>query len=325
MNNFMEPIRIELPLGIMFPSVNCYLVPGDQLTLIDAGWGTAQTWSLFQKKINSHGFEVKDIDQIIITHEHPDHIGLINRIRESADATLAVPRAIKNHFLNPKVTAKQECDFTLQLFHSFGFPEADWPLVTQYFEALQFAAEVDPHQSINFFDNGDTLSIGNLQWEVLHTPGHSPTQFVFIQKDQKRIFSSDMLLPLAPMPIIAQDPTNPQQPTHPLPDLIASLKRLKSYDLQKVYPGHGPAFTNANAIIDRQLARIHMRQLECLATIEAGATTPYQVNRKMYPQQVMPPDFSGMYMVMGYIDLLVKEEKINRTTTENGMIRLSPV
>lgn len=50
MEEIIEPIQIELSLGIMFQFVNCYLIPGEQLTLIDCGLDSDENWIDFQKK-----------------------------------------------------------------------------------------------------------------------------------------------------------------------------------------------------------------------------------------------------------------------------------
>ena len=53
----IEPIRIELSLGLMFQTVNCYLIPGDQLTLIDCGLYSEENWNHLKERINAHGYK----------------------------------------------------------------------------------------------------------------------------------------------------------------------------------------------------------------------------------------------------------------------------
>jgi glyoxylase-like metal-dependent hydrolase (beta-lactamase superfamily II) len=119
---------------------------------------------------------------------------------------------------------------------------------------------------------------------------------VFLQKEEKRLVSGDMLLPVAPMPIAYDDPSQPGQPIRALSQLLQSFERLRAFEIQTVYPGHGKVFSDANAMIDKQLARIKMRK------------------------QMMPPDFSGMHMVLGYLDLLEEEGLIEKRLDENGVM-----
>lgn len=310
MKEIIEPIRIEIPLGIMFQSVNCYLIPGKQLTLIDCGLYSQSNWGIFQKKIKEHGYKVDDIEQIIITHEHRDHIGLLPEIIANSNAIVRVPKMIKEWFSQPDKKNKEEINFTKELFTSLRFPEEVLKEVFNYIEKVKENKKFENLDRFEFFEEGDFLEIGNTQWEVLNTPGHCPSQFVFLQKEQKRIFGSDMLLPIAPMPIKVENPNEKGQPVKGLVDLLNSFERLQTFNIQTVYPGHGSVFTDANAMIDKQLDRMEMRKEECYDCIKSGLNTLYHINRKMYSFQKIPPDFSGLFMVLGYIDLLEQEEKI---------------
>jgi len=311
-----DPIQIEIPLGIMFQTVNCYLIPGEQLTLIDCGLYSEENWKLFQEKIKTHGFEVKDIEQIIITHEHRDHIGLLPEIMEQSNAVVRVPKAIEDWFARPHEMREHLNRFNKKLFSTLGFPKKVLAQVFQFAEMIKMERKIEKMDRFHCFKEGDFMKIGNTEWEVLNTPGHSPTQFVFLQKEEKRIFGSDMLLPIAPMPIKVKDSNQP------LVDLLHSFERLKTFNIETVYPGHGKIYSDANAMIDKQLARIEMRKEECFGAIKDGCKTPYEINRKMYPYQSIPPDFSGMFMVLGYIDLLEEASRISKTINEDGFITL---
>ncbi len=317
MEKIKSPIRIELSLGIMFQSVNCYLVPGKVLTLIDCGLDSEENWQTFQKKLNENGYQVADIKQVIITHEHIDHIGLLPRILEKSEATIRIPKMIEGWFSRPTEMKEAYLQFKKKLLSNLGFPKDIEQQAIRFIEEGRSYKKVDDLHRFETFEEGDILHFGNTQWEALNTPGHCPTQFVFLQKKQKRIFSGDMLLPIAPMPIVTEDPNNPDQPIRALKELQLSFERLKKYQIQQVYPGHGLEFTDANSIIEKQQARMQMRKNECYGAIKNGHQTPYEINRAMYPYQMMPPDFSGLYMVLGYLDLLEEEGRIQKETINN--------
>lgn len=319
----IEPFRIEIPLGIMFQTVNCYLIPGEQLTLIDCGLYSEENWDLFQKKINDLGYQIKDIEQVIITHEHSDHIGLLPEIMAHSNAIVRAPKVIEGWFSQPTEMKKRQGDFNKKIFSTVGFPQKIYNQVLQFVEMTKLGRQIQEMDRIHFYEAGDFLRIGNTEWEILNTPGHSLTQYVFLQKQEKRIFGSDMLLPIAPMPILMENPNKKDEPVQPLIDLLHSFERLKKYNIQTVYPGHGETFQDANQMIDKQLARIQMRKEECYEAIKNGLISPYQINRKMYPYQFIPPDFSGMYMILGYLDLLQNEGRILKSHDKNGSMVFS--
>lgn len=312
MQNKIEPIRIELTLNIMFPSVNCYLIPGEQLTLVDCGAGTEENWISLQEQLNQHGYQVKDIDQVIITHEHLDHIGLLPQLLEHSKAIIRVPKMTQAWFANPKETADDYLKFVKKLYATVGFPKSLEEQAYDFISHMRNYPKIDDLQRLEYFEEGDVLEIGNTKWEAMNTPGHCPTQFVFVEESQKSIISGDMLLPIAPMPIVTEDPQNAGHPVRALRNLLDSFERLKVFNFEKVYPGHGPVFSDTNTIIDKQLTRIQMRKAACLEAIQSGLNTPYQIVQKMYPYQTMPPNFSGLHMVLGYVDLLEEEGKVTR-------------
>lgn len=319
----IEPIRIEMSLGLMFQTVNCYLIPGDQLTLIDCGLYSEENWKHLKERINAHGFQLNDIEQIIITHEHRDHTGLLPEVMAHSNAIVCAPKAIEGWFAHPEKMKAKQAGFNAKLFNSLGFPQKILEQVSWYFENEIMGRQIEEMDRFHFYEEGDTLRIGVEDWEVLNTPGHCPNQFVFLQKEQRKIFGSDMLLPITPMPIVVEDPNQPGKPTRSLHDLLKSFGRLLKFDFKTVYPGHGPVYVDANVMIEKQLARIEMRKEECFEAIHAGHKTPFEINRKMYPYQNMPPDFSGMFMVLGYVDLLEEEGRINKELVGKGTVNLS--
>lgn len=310
--------RIELPLGIMFPTVNCYLIPGEQLTLIDCGFNTEEAWEVFQLKLKELGYQVTDIEQVVITHEHEDHIGLLTLILAHSDAIIRAPKMIEEWFKQPHVISKRYQEFTKNIISTLGLPKEK---LQQSYQYLEYAGAVNTVSEINrfeFYEAGDTLRFGGKDWEVLNTPGHCLSQMVFHQQEENWLLGSDMLLPITPMPIIEPHPNQPKESTRALKLLLHSFERLKALDIQMVYPGHGPAFPNANAIIDQQLARIQMRKEECFEKIASGASTPFDICQEMYPHQSIPPDFSGLFMILGYTDLLQEEGRIVRQYAPDG-------
>ncbi|MEL6256858.1 MAG: MBL fold metallo-hydrolase [Bacteroidota bacterium] len=312
------PIRIELPLGIMFQSVNCYLMPGEALSLIDCGLYTSDNWNLLQEELNKQGYQISDLEQIIITHEHRDHIGMLPEIMANSEAKIFAPKAIQGWFEQPNKMDREEYIFTQKLFETIGFPDEILRKTHQFFDNREVARKIEDLDRIQYVEEGDKLQLGTTSWEVLNTPGHCPAQHIILEDGSERTFGSDMLLPIAPMPIPVKGKGELDPAQGALASLLKSYERLKGFEIKDVFPGHGPIFSGANGVIDRQLARIEMRKEECYEAIKHGLTTPYQVNRKMYPYQETPPDFSGLYMVLGYLQLLQLEGRVRKIEQESG-------
>jgi glyoxylase-like metal-dependent hydrolase (beta-lactamase superfamily II) len=143
-------IQIELSLGLMFQTVNCYLIPGDELTLIDCGVNSEENWKTLNEKFEENGFKIEDLDQLIITHEHPDHIGLLPQIIEHTNAIVKAPRAIKKWFFQPKESIQERKEFLFKMFHAIGFPEKILKQTQQYFNLLGDGKKIEEENRFEF-------------------------------------------------------------------------------------------------------------------------------------------------------------------------------
>ena len=91
----------QLKLPIPMPDstlghVNAYLVQGDSgYLLVDSGWNTDEVFDSLQKQLAEIGAEIKDIIRIVVTHIHPDHYGLVGRLKQLCQAEFAMHQVEK--------------------------------------------------------------------------------------------------------------------------------------------------------------------------------------------------------------------------------------
>jgi len=111
-------------------------------------------------------------------------------------------------------------------------------------------------------------------------------------------------------------PNQPRQPS--LPIYLESLARCEALDIDVVYPGHGEPICDHRQLIQKQRGRIHQRKAEALTLVQAGYHTAYDLMNQMYAHY--PPAFrvAGLWMLIGYLDLLQAEGKIS-VKTVNGV------
>src|SRR4051812_31399405 len=77
--------KITLPTPFPVGNVNVYLIKGERLTLVDAGVKTEESWSLLSKQMAELNLTPDDIEQVVLTHHHPDHTGMLDFFPESLD------------------------------------------------------------------------------------------------------------------------------------------------------------------------------------------------------------------------------------------------
>jgi hypothetical protein len=83
-------------------------------------------------------------------------------------------------------------------------------------------------------------------------------------------------------------------------------------DIGRVYPGHGEIMDNYREVIVSQRGRIHKRKQQCLALIQEGTHTLYDLLNAMYNHYPVQARLSGLGMLVGYLDLLLAEKAVER-------------
>jgi len=170
-----------------------------QAALIDPGGDVSLLQSIIEEK-------KLDLTQIWLTHGHLDHVGGAEEINSISNAVIIGPHKDDLFLLT---SLDEQADM-------FNFPKSK---------------EFTPSK---FLDEGDTLSLGEETFEVLHTPGHTPGHIVIINHNSKTVWVGDVLF--------KQSIGRTDFPRSSYAELIDSIK-TKLFSLSGDYqfvPGHGP-------------------------------------------------------------------------------------
>lgn len=95
--------KITVPTPFAVGDVNVYLIKGDRLTLVDAGVKTEQAWESFNVQMGDIGLSPADIEQVILTHHHPDHVGMLDFLPDTLE--------VYGHHLNERWIQPTEAFF----------------------------------------------------------------------------------------------------------------------------------------------------------------------------------------------------------------------
>ena len=191
--------KIVIPRG----STNCYICgeEGGMGAVIDPGASPQKIMKAIDK-------EDIEINKIIITHGHFDHIGANEFIKEKTGAEILIH--------------KNENDFLVDSAKNLS---------------IHMGSEVTSPPADILLEEGEIINIGNLDLEVIFTPGHSPGGISLYNNKNNVLFSGDTIFKMG---IGRSDfPTSDQNL------LYQSIedKLLKLDEDTKVYPGHGQKTT----------------------------------------------------------------------------------
>ncbi|MBK3478374.1 MBL fold metallo-hydrolase [Pseudomonas sp. MF6751] len=173
----MEVNNLSLPLPT---SVNAYLInTGEKLVLVDVGTGAlhGETLGKMMKNLNASGYKAEQVDEIYLTHLHPDHVGGL-----VAQDKIAFPNAIVR-------VEKEEVAFWLNEETKRQAEEKD----KRFFDAA--ITSLKPYEmagKLKTFEGEKELTQGISAIETRgHTPGHSV--FAVESKGKKMVILGDMI------------------------------------------------------------------------------------------------------------------------------------
>lgn len=313
----MEPKRIELPTGLGVGPVNAYLFTHPEVVLVDAGIKTEECWAALVDGLAVHGVSPTDIARVVITHPHVDHYGLAARITNESDAMVWIADLGAPWILADAGMWRQRLSYYRDDFLShIGLPDDLVEGALAGMQALEKRADPVPAERMVTFRANGVLQMGGSAWQVLHTPGHASMQTVFYQPETRQLLSADMLLAITPTPVVEQPPPGATGRIPALPQFMRSLAMLDELAIDHVYPGHGRPFGDHRRVIRRQRDRIRQRKGECLEYVRQGQSTIPELLESMYAHQPPGSRTVGLWMLVGYLDLLVDDNLVRQNEVD---------
>lgn len=237
MNKWDEIVEVPLPLPFELKIIKSYVIHGkDGVTIIDAGLKTEDTlraWELVQER---DGWGWKDVQQIVLTHYHPDHYGLAGTIQEWSGAPVLVS---EKDYEQADLFFSSASNMPEEMARFFGKHGLDNDLVNKIPKLLRsYSGWVEPHPKPTFIQEGDRIYFGEKEYQVYHTPGHADGHLSFYDAERQWLLGGDFLLPR----ITPNISLWPKCSTNPLKTYLATLDKMENLPVKKVFPSHGSAF-----------------------------------------------------------------------------------
>jgi glyoxylase-like metal-dependent hydrolase (beta-lactamase superfamily II) len=295
-------LRAQLPTPFPVGPVNCYLLPEDPVTLVDPGMVIPESMAMVEGLLGSAGLSVAEVDQVVVTHGHPDHYGAAGWVAERSGAVVLSSAAEQARIL------RLERPGWLELLADLGIPEAyleTFPAVREEIVPLLHLPDPSALRSVS---DGDRLAAGGRSWTVMETPGHAVGHVSLWDGASSTLLSGDHLLPrITPNPFVEAD-DGPTGRRHSLIEYLDSLDRFVALDPAVGLPGHGPEYTDVPQLVERLRTHHARRADRILAEVVAlGEPTPYELSCRLFPDLADFAVILGLSEVIGHLDLLVAE------------------
>lgn len=266
--------RLKLPVPFPLRFVAPYLVRGEGgWTAIDAGFDYPPAREAWERGAAEVGCDLsRDLERVIVTHLHPDHIGLAGWLHERSGAPVYMLDGEIRNARRLWEGRRMVEDFVRFLVRYGMDREMADPTAGRTRFSIRLPGE------IRTLRPGEELDLGSVRARILHVPGHSDYQFMLHDPERRLLFAADhILLEITPN-IGLWTYTEP----HPLARYLESLKRLRGLKTELVLPAHGPLFHDLDGRIE-ELLQHHAERLD--VTYEAfngRPETPYAIARRVF-------------------------------------------
>ncbi|MEJ9306465.1 MBL fold metallo-hydrolase [Priestia megaterium] len=296
--------KIVLPFESPLNHVNVYLVAGTELTLIDAGVNSNEAWGELESQIRSLGYKVTDIKNIVITHHHPDHIGLLDYF--SQDVKVFGHSYNKDWVNNHKNSQTHFNTFINRHIDAYGIPER----FREHLMKKEIKSPVSTRRIDNFLMEGQYLSFLP-DFKVLETPGHCSTHICLYRKTDGILVGGDLLINNIFLNTFMEPPiAGRNERPKLLLEYNKSLLKVKDLHANVIYPGHGEEIKEIDLLIDLQFKKQNKRKKRVMRLLKERPYTIYELCTKLFPGLYEIQLALALSETIGIMDLLEEEKHV---------------
>jgi glyoxylase-like metal-dependent hydrolase (beta-lactamase superfamily II) len=295
---------LRIPTPFRVGRVNTYLLEDEPLTLVDSGPNSGKALDELERQLEALGHGIDELELVIITHQHIDHLGLVDIVAKRSGAEVAAIDAVVPFVENYGGDAERDDEEAAALMRRHGISEevvTALRQVTGSFRAWGSKANVT-----RALHDGELLEFRDRRLEVQHRPGHSPSDTVFWDSERRILLAADHLIKhISSNPLITRPLDGSAERTQALVVYLASLKRTRELPAEIVLSGHGEPITDHVALIDERFA-LHQRRAEKLyGLIAEQPRTGHELAQALWGDVAVTQAFLTLSEVIGHVDLLV--------------------
>jgi glyoxylase-like metal-dependent hydrolase (beta-lactamase superfamily II) len=311
--------RLGIPTPFAVGRVNVYLIDDDPLTLVDAGPNSATSFDELGRGITALGHSLEDIELVILTHQHIDHLGLVGLVASHSGAEVAAIDAAVPFVERFTEEAQADDDFARDVMLRHGIPEdvvSALRSVSQAFRAWGSRADVT-----RVLHDGNVLEFRDRRLETCFRPGHSPTDTVFYDAERRMLIAADHLIGhISSNPLITRPRDGTEGRPQALVTYLRSLELTREMDVDLVLPGHGEPITDHRSLIDERFA-LHRRRADKLHRLIAEhPRSAYELAQALWGNIAVTQAYLTLSEVLGHTDMLLNEGKVQEVE-QDGVVR----
>jgi glyoxylase-like metal-dependent hydrolase (beta-lactamase superfamily II) len=217
--------------------VNFYLIEeGGKLLLVDAG--APGDWDLLVRAVAALGHRLDDLEAVLLTHAHADHIGTAERARSTAGARVWVHQA-DAEMATTAAAPKNDGKIRSYLLRAEFYR-------TLFSLVRRGAGKIVPVAEVATFADGEVLALPGRP-RAVHAPGHTSGSAVLLLEERRVLLTGDVLATRNPLTGRVGPQIMPSGLNRDTPQALRSLEVLDGLRAEVLLPGHGEPWTEGAA------------------------------------------------------------------------------
>jgi len=287
----------------MVGRVNTYLIEDEPLTLVDSGPNSGKAFDELEQGIRALGHRIEDLGLIVVTHQHMDHMGLVDILARRSGAEVAALDLLAPWLAGYSERMTEEDEFAEALMRRHGISEETTMAlraVSAAFRGWGAAATVTRP-----LRDGEVLELRDRALRVHHHPGHSPTDTVFHDEQRRELIGGDHLIAH-----ISSNPLITKMEPRALLAYMDSLRKTAEMDVEVVWAGHGEPVRDHRALIESRF-RLHERRARTiLGLLGEGPLTAHEIATRLWGSIAVTQAYLTLSEVLGHLDLLAERGEV---------------
>jgi glyoxylase-like metal-dependent hydrolase (beta-lactamase superfamily II) len=319
--------QLPIPTPFRVGRVNCYLIEDDPLTLVDVGPNSARSLVTLEDALREHGHRLEDLERVVITHQHTDHLGLVGIIAERSGAEVCALDLLAPVVEDFNVHADHNDELAQALMLRHGIARDVVTALAAMSRAYRGWGGSAPVTHV--LTDGGELRFADRTLQVLHRPGHSPSDTVFWDADRALLLAGDHLIKhISSNPVIAQ-PLGGRSGApgsgrpRSLIIYLESLRETREMPIETVLPGHGDEFGDHAALIDDRFAMHERRASKMLELITEEPRSAHDIAQAIWGNVAVTQAYLTLSEVLGHVDLLLERGAVAEEEV-GGVVRFTP-
>lgn len=307
----IHAVRVPVPYPVK--ATNCYMAEGAEgWDIIDTGARTEAAEEVWTEAFRERNIRPGDVNRLYITHYHPDHLGMAGWLQKHMGGTVHMHHIEANWVSRVWAEGMPQAKEVANQFRYHGMPE-EWAQDIEEQFTLQRHDVLPLPTEILKLSDGQQVPFGDMQLQLLWTPGHSDGHFALWSQELDTMIIGDLIEGrLTPNVGLW-----PHCDSNPLRSFFESLRKALSLQLSSYLPGHGRP---VKAERFEELFQHHEERLAFMAELAGEGRTAFEICEKSFSERELTAHQMRFALAetMAHMKLLEERGDVRLRLREDG-------